>query len=319
MPILDSSEYIPRKVLRNRHMATMLPYFFRKPITLPYQRERITTSDNDFVDIDRVSIGSNKIAILCHGLEGDSNSKYIKGMGMASLDNGWDIAAMNYRGCSGEMNDKLQMYHSGKTDDLQDVIDHLETNYLYIALIGFSLGGNLVTKYAGEENSKRSDKIIAVVGLSVPCQLSACSNAFTRTENYFYEHRFMVSLKDKVRQKHKMFPNEIDISPLKKIKTVLAFDDTYTAPVHGYKDAEDYYTQNSCTQFINNINIPTLILNALDDPFLHPSCFPYSEVEASDSVFLLTTQYGGHVGFAWEVRGRYFSEEKTLAFINQYL
>lgn len=319
MPILDPSQYIPRKLLQHRHIATMAPYFLRKSDQLPYIRERVDTPDGDFVDVDRITHGNKRIAILCHGLEGDSQSKYVVGQGAQLIRNHWDIAAMNYRGCSGEMNRKLQMYHSGKTEDLQTVIDYVEPDYDHIVLIGYSLGGNLVIKYTGEQNPHKTTKLRATVGISVPVDLSACSNAFSRRENYFYEKRFMVTLKQKVKLKHKVFPDKIDLEPLQKMKSIYEFDDAYTAPIHGFKDAEDYYAQNNCKQFLGDIDIPTLILNSKDDPFLHPDCFPFSEAEDSAFVHLLATDYGGHVGFALDLQRRYFSEEKTLEFINQYL
>lgn len=319
MPVLDASVYVPSRMLRHRHLATYLPYFLKKAPTLPYVRNRISTPDQDFIDLDTIINKSNRLAILCHGLEGDSSSKYVRSIGAQLSELDYDVVAMNYRGCSGEMNRSIQMYHSGKTDDLDTVINAYIDSYDEIILIGFSLGGNLVLKYVGERGNQIHSNIKASVAVSVPCDLASCSSAFTRPENYLYEQRFMVSLKKKLRIKKKQFPDLIDTSRLGKVKNIYTFDDLYTAPIHGFADADDYYKQCSSKQFLQDIKIPTLIVSSIDDPFLTQESIPYTEAKNSDYLYLLATKYGGHVGFAWNLKDNTYSEDMTLQFLEKHL
>lgn len=217
------------------------------------------------------------------------------------------------------MNKQLQMYHSGKTDDLDCVIQNYKENYDSILLVGFSLGGNLVLKYLGERGENILPKISGGIAISVPCDLSSCSNAFTRRENYLYEQRFMVSLKKKLKIKKKQFPKLVDISQLTKIKNIYHFDDKYTAPIHGFRDAEDYYAQCSSKQFLPDIVRPTLLISSKDDPFLTVESFPFHEAQNSSYLYLLATEFGGHVGFAWDLKDRTYSEEQALHFIKKYI
>ena len=206
------------------------------------------------------------------------------------------------------------MYHSGATDDLDTIIQHYEADYEEIALVGFSLGGNLVLKYCGENGGQLNAKISKVTATSVPVDLGAGSINISQRHNYIYQKNFLQSLTKKIKAKHLQYPDDIDLALLMKIKTLYDFDDYFTGPVHGFKDAQDYYNQCSSKQFINDIKIPCLILNALDDPFLPEECYPYKETQDNKRVQLLTPTYGGHVGFVSE--GEFYWEEKV---INQFL
>ena len=206
------------------------------------------------------------------------------------------------------------MYHSGATDDLETIIHHYEADYSEIALVGFSLGGNLVLKYCGENGSQLNTKISKVTATSVPVDLGAGSINISQRHNYIYQKNFLQSLTKKIKAKHQQYPDDIDLSLLKKIKTLYDFDDYYTGPVHGFKDASDYYNQCSSKQFIKDIKIPCLILNALDDPFLPQECYPHKEAKDNKHVQLLTPTYGGHVGFV--SKGESYWDEKV---INQFL
>jgi uncharacterized protein len=311
-------KYTPPKFYFNSHVETILPAIFRRVKFLPYQRERITTPDDDFLDIDWLKQSADKLVIISHGLEGNSQKPYVRGMAKAFYDNGYDIAAWNYRGCSGEINKQLRFYHSGATDDLNLIVQHaIKEGYKNIQLVGFSLGGNITLKYVGEMNSNLAGEIKNIVAISVPLNLHSSCIKLTKRENMVYAKRFLRGLKSKVRQKAKLMPDLLSIKGLNKLETLMAFDDAYTAPIHGFKNAVDYYTKCSALFFLKDITTPTLIVNALNDPFLTEDCYPAEELEAHPFVTLETPTYGGHVGFtALNKQKLYWSEKRAVAFIS---
>ena len=316
MPVI-TNDYKPPLFFKNRHINTIYSSLFRKTKLPSFKRKRIETLDDDFLDIDLIENGSKKIAILCHGLEGSSDSKYIQATSKLLSLNGYSVAAMNYRFCSGEINRQLATYHSGKTDDLHVVINYVLPNYDSIYLVGFSLGGNLILKYNGEALFSLSSKIKANVAISVPVDLKGSSIALKRSENILYRRRFIRTLSKKMYLKHQQFPNQLDVAPLKKVKTLTDFDNFFTSKINGFVDAEDYYLKASSKQFIPNISKPTLLINALDDPFLSESCFPISEAKENSKFYLMTPLHGGHVGFISK-GDFYWSEIQILNFLNRY-
>ena len=315
MPLIET-DYKPPLFFKNRHVNTIYSSLFRKTKPLSFKRKRIETSDDDFLDIDLIENGSRKIVILCHGLEGSSDSKYIQATAKLLSLNGYSVAAMNYRFCSGEINRQLVTYHSGKTDDLHTVINFVLPNYDSVYLVGFSLGGNLILKYNGDGLFSLSPKIKANVAISVPVDLKGSSISLKRCENVLYRWRFLRTLSKKMHLKHQQFPDELDVAPLKKVKTLTDFDDFFTSKINGFKDAEDYYLKASSKQFIPNITKPTLLINALDDPFLSESCFPIVEAKENSKFNLMTPSHGGHVGFISE-GAFYWSEYQILNFLNR--
>ncbi|MFA9398217.1 MAG: YheT family hydrolase [Clostridiaceae bacterium] len=314
MSIKDPIEYKASIIFRNKHLNTIYPTFFRKIDNLEYKRQRIKTLDNDFIDIDWSKVNSKKLLILLHGLEGSSNGQYIKGMGRIFNENKWDICAMNYRGCSGEINKTARFYHGGATEDIDYLINLVEKDYEEIVLVGFSLGGNILLKYLGDGVYKLNDKIKAGAAVSVPCDLKGSMERLSKKRNFIYSKRFLKALKNKVVLKKNLFPDEISDEYLDSIVSLKDFDDEYTAPIHGFKDGNDYYNKCSCKQFLKNIKIPTLIINALDDPFLSRECFPIEEAEINENLTLITPKHGGHVGFS-SFGDDYWTEKKVMEFI----
>lgn len=308
--------YKPPFFLFNAHLETIFPSQFRKVKLPPYQRERIDTPDRDFIDLDWLKRGSKKLVIISHGLEGDSTRPYVKGMAKALSENGYDVLAWNYRGCSGEMNKALRFYHSGATDDLATVADHAAPHYTEINLVGFSLGGNLTLKYLGEERTK-PERLKKAVVFSVPLDLHTSCIKISEPANWVYSRRFLRSLRKKVLEKSKIM-HELDASGLKKVRTLYAFDDLFTGPIHGFKSALDYYTQSSSIRVVNNIQTPTLIVNAKNDPFLSSECYPNNLLKNHPQVTFESPERGGHVGFAqFTKNGLYWSEERVLEFLSR--
>jgi predicted alpha/beta-fold hydrolase len=317
MPLIENYNYQRPTWLFNRHLETIYPAIFRKVVLEKPVRERITTIDGDFLDIDWYKKGRSKLVIVNHGLEGNSSRAYILGMSKIFLKNEYDVLTWNFRGCGDELNYKPIFYHSGATYDLNTVIDHAQINYDEIYLVGFSLGGNLILKYLGEKE-KTSKKVKKGVAISVPLHLSSSSKKISSLENTMYSKRFLKTLKEKVILKSKAHPNEIPVQMLKNIKTLADFDDYLTGPLHGFADAEEYYEINSSLYFLEKIKVPTLVLNALNDPFLSNLCYPKDLAKKLENVYFEFPKKGGHVGFtSANFENPYYSELRAVEFISK--
>jgi predicted alpha/beta-fold hydrolase len=317
MPII-ASDYTPKFIFRNGHINTIYSSLFRKTKALPFRRKRIETIDDDFLDIDFIENGSKKIVILCHGLEGSSSSKYIQATARLLAANGYAVAAMNYRFCSGEINRQLVTYHSGRTEDLHSVVNLVLPDYEAVYLVGFSLGGNLVLKYKGDGVYSMHPKIKATVAISVPVDLHGSAIELQKPKNLLYTWRFLITLAKKIKLKHQQYPDQIDLKQLKRVKRLIDFDEYYTSSLNGFSSARDYYAKANCKQFLGSIKLPALLINALDDPFLSDTCFPYAEAENNKNFSLMTPQYGGHVGFVSFGEENYWAEHQILWFLNKY-
>jgi predicted alpha/beta-fold hydrolase len=283
-----------------------------------YKRERIETPDGDFLDLDWSANGATRLGVLLHGMEGDSSRSYVKGMVRALNNHGWDVVAMNYRGCSGECNRLPRFYHGGDTPDLHTVIEHiiLRRNYSKIALIGFSMGGNLILKYLGERRGDLTQVIVSAVTFSVPCDIASSVERMSSFRNRLYVIRFLRMLKKKIVEKSLAMPESLSAEPMDRIQTLVDFDDHYTSKLHGFANALQLYTEASCKRFLPHISIPTLLVNAADDPFLSEECYPVTEAEVSDSLFLEIPKHGGHVGFvALGNNKEFWSESRAVSFI----
>jgi uncharacterized protein len=317
MPLI-SSFYKPKSVFRNGHFSTIYSAKLRRTGELLQRRERITLPDGDFIDLDfsYATTPTTQIAILLHGLEGNAQRSYIKGQAQLLIKNGVDVCAVNYRGCSGETNRMYESYNAGKTNDLHHVIEYLleKDHYSHIALIGFSLGGNLLLKYLGERETTPK-QIVKAVAISSPLDLKGSLDRLSQSYNWIYRTSFLYDLKSKFRAKMKLFPELMPPTSLSSINSLKDFDDIYTAPAHGFIDANDYYSKNSSLQFLPKIKIPVLILNAKNDSFLSENCYPHSLAEKSKNLYLETPIYGGHVGFH-KTEKTYYSEERALQFLN---
>lgn len=318
MPLLPRSSYVPPLFGRGAHLQTIFPTLFRH-FALDYSRERIPTADGDFLDLDWSRVGSRQVAILSHGLEGSSHSPYVKGMVRELNREGIDAVCWNFRGCSGEPNLTLRSYHSGETEDYHTVVRHVarpESAYDEIYLVGFSLGGNITLKYLGENRYTVDSRIKRAVTFSVPCDLRSSAHELAKTKNRVYMLRFLRDLRRKIAEKVRRFPGQIDDSDFSSIRSFLDFDNRYTAPMHGFRDADHYWSSCSSRQYISSILVPTLLVSAANDPFLAPPCFPMAEARASSTFFLEVPDEGGHNGFiSYECEGSYWSEHRTIEFI----
>jgi predicted alpha/beta-fold hydrolase len=315
MPIV-TSQFDPHAFLRNGHGQTILPVLLPRRLDIVYERERLELADGDFLDLDWARAGGGRLAILSHGLEGCSGNDYIRGMAESLNAAGWDALAWNFRSCSGELNRLPRFYHSGETGDIAAVIAHAAAFYKSIALVGFSLGGNVTLKYLGE--APPHPAIVGAVAISVPIDLAASAHALDKhAHTRIYVRRFLKTIVAKVEAKSRLFPGQFDTTGIRSIRTFLEFDDRFTAPLHGFRDAADYWAQSSARQFIPRIRVPTLLLNAKDDPFLTPECFPFDEAREHPCFFLEAPDSGGHVGFLDFAKGSQpWSERRAVEFLD---
>lgn len=320
MPIIQST-YNPPFLFKNGHFSTIYAGIWRKIDDFEQKRERIELSDGDFLDLDWsfADTTTTKVCILIHGLEGNAQRAYISGSAKQLNLNGYDACAINLRGCSGENNRLYRSYHGGATEDIEAVVHHIlaRKKYSTINIKGFSLGGNLALKYIGEKRGIPQE-IKAVIAVSVPCNLYDSQLKFLKTENTVYGKRFKKQMVRKLRIKQKLFSNSISESAIENIMTLKDFDDAYTSIAHGFKDGIDYYTKCSSRQFLPAIKIPTLIINAQNDSFLGPECYPYKEAKDNSNLYLEVPKYGGHVGF-YGSKNITYTEKRMIKFMNEVL
>lgn len=319
MPLLTNDDYLPPNLLlRNGHLNTIASALMRPNPPLPYQRERITTPDHDFLDLDWLKGQNDQLLIGFHGLEGSTDRPYLQGLFRHFHQNGWDTLGVNFRSCSGELNRQLRLYNSGETHDPWLVIQHaLQLGYQRIALAGFSLGGNIVLKLMGELGIYAPPQLVGAVAFSTPCHIPDANDALLHWENRIYLKRFMKTLVQKVVEKREQYPKH-----LRRLQRTPSnfpeFDGNFTGPIHGYANAEDYWNCCASLHFLPNINRPTLLISAKDDSFLRDRCYPYELADQHQHFHFLPTRYGGHCGYYGEdSNGALWSERKALAFLEK--
>lgn len=320
VPLIPNSSYVPPKLFSSGHAQTVFPTLARCVRGVRYTRERLELRDHDFLDLDWSLAGATRarrVVIVSHGLEGDSKRVYVTGMVRAMNRGGWDAVAWNFRGCSGVPNRMFRLYHSGLSEDLEAVVHHVRKWYDVVVLVGFSLGGNLTLKYLGELGDTAPSKgIRGATVFSVPCDLGSSSDRIASAENRFYMRRFLQDLKGKILMKAAQYPEKISVDGFERIRTFREFDDRYTAPMHGFRDAADYYQQCSSGPWVPSIRVPSLLVNALDDPFLTKECSPVDAARQSPDFHLELPGQGGHVGFVdFQRGGDYWSESRAREFL----
>jgi len=319
MPII-SSKYKAPFYLFNGHVETVVPSVFRKIKDTTYQRERLELSDGDFLDLDWLKTGSDKLIIISHGLEGNSERHYSKGMAKYFATHHWDALAWNCRSCSGEMNRLPRFYHHGDALDLKAIVDHVVLmNYKTVVMIGFSMGGSMTLTYLGQFASTLPAEIKAGVTFSVPCDLVSSVKELSKPSRSFYRNRFLKKLSKKIEMKSKIFPDIINYNDFDKINSFEDFDNRYTAPLHGFKDAQDFYIRASCQNHLSSIKIPVLIVNAANDPFLTAPCYPKEIASTNHFLHLEIPKQGGHVGFSLFNSATNWMELRTMEFLAQVL
>lgn len=293
-------------------MLRKVPHIFQN-------RERLELEDGDFIDIDwSLPNGgfSDKLVVILHGLEGNSQRPYVRGMAHQFINHNWDAASINLRGCSGEVNRLYRSYNAGASEDLKAVLDHIlkATKYTSISLVGFSLGGNLMLKYLGEGN-KIPKEVKAAVAISTPCDLYLSLKRLEEPQNFLYSRRFVTKLKKQLHLRRSQFPKNLCSKEISKCRSLYAIDELYTGKAHGFKNARDYYEKSSALNFIPNIEIPTLLINAKNDAFLSTNSSPVEMAKRNPFFYLENPEHGGHVGFIQKENSTY-AEDRALKFLN---
>ncbi|MFW5823930.1 MAG: YheT family hydrolase [Marinobacter sp.] len=303
--------------LRNGHAQSIWPTLFRRVSLSGPVVETLATPDEDELWLDWYRQGSDRVAVICHGLEGHSRRPYVLGLARVLLARGWDVLAWNYRSCGGVMNRQPRFYHSGATGDLDLVVRHgLGQGYRALALAGFSMGGNLTLQYLGEQGEAVDSRIAGAVTFSVPCDLAGGADVLARRSRRLYMARFLRDLRPKMAEKARRFPDLISMEGYDEIRSFHQFDERYTAPLHGFESARDYWRRASSLYRLNQIRVPALVVNAADDPFLSPGCFPEAPEVLGPWARLEVTRHGGHVGFVQRhPAGWYWSEQRALDFL----
>lgn len=314
-----NSEFKPAWWLPSSHLQTLWPALLRRRKPLPIRNERLELADGDFLDLGWIGKGDAPLVLILHGLNGSIKSHYVNGLLQAVLQCGWRGVLMHFRGCSTEPNRLAHSYHSGETGDLKQVVAEIlrrEPN-VTLFIVGYSLGGNVLLKALGRNEINKTVK--AAVAISVPFELDQTADYMSKGIARMYQRHLVTGLITKYIKKFgkNKTPTEVNI---KKLRTFWEFDDHVTAPLHGFNDAADYYQQSSSRQFLNKIQIPTLIIHSRDDPFTHPRSIPQPD-ETSAKVSLEITSHGGHVGFVTGLnpwRPIYWLEQKILGFFRSH-
>lgn len=309
----------PAAWLPGPHAQTIAGRLLRRPRPPAFRRERVETPDGDFIDLDFVpGPAGAPLVLLLHGLEGSARRGYAILTYRALAARGLRAVGLNFRGCGGEPNRAARFYHSGETGDLRFVLKVLRDRFAApaSAAVGFSLGGNVLLKYLGEEGEAAG--LRAAVAVSVPYDLSAGADALDATPmGRFYTGLFLRSLIAKAEAKAVLLDGAVDLDRVRRARSFRAFDDAATAPLHGFAGADDYYCRSSSAGFLPRIRTPTLLLHADDDPFLPGTALPRDAIAANPCLSAVVTQAGGHVGFIagppW--RPEFWAESEIARFL----
>ncbi len=318
MPVKKNVQFRRPWFLFNGHLESIYPALFRKINGLPYHRHRIATPDDDFLDVDWLKGGNDKLVVLTHGLEGDSRRQYMAGMARIFFKNGWDVLAWNNRSCSGEMNRARRMYHHGDIEDLGLVVEYgISRGYKTVVLVGFSMGANQTLKYLGVKGAGLATEIACGIAFSAPTDLEAGAAILDRPDNLLYKKRFLHYLSKKIKIKEAQYPGTFDLSLLPKVKKWRDFDEWFSAPLNGFENASHFYREASAKNFMFDAKVPVLLVQAENDPILPRQCYPVSACKSHPCISLEITQCGGHVGFLQDPGPHAWSELRALEFAKQ--
>ena len=322
-PDFQPEAFNPSPLWLNAHAQTILANSLRPTNGVKFHRLRLDTRDGDFVDLDFASVSGVKLprsaplVLLLHGLEGSARRGYACETYRQLAQRGIRAAGLNFRSCSGEMNRTQSLYHAGKTDDVDLVLEWLRDRLPGVRLgtVGFSLGANTLLKYLGEKGAETAVHVAAVV--SPPFDLARVADSFERGEGRRYAGRFLHDLQNKALVHARRNGNSVDVHRIMNVKSMREFDDAFTAPLHGFRDAAEYYALNSSIHYVQDIRVKTLVMRAMDDPFF-ANDIPHAALAGNAFIIPALTPYGGHVAFAEGNRPRkfrYWAERQAARFL----
>jgi uncharacterized protein len=322
----EGMPFVPHPALKNAHAQTLLGVLIPRRFKLVAQN-----TEARFFDVAaRVRVLAHcswqaerkrrPTLLIAHGMEGSSESRYMLGTTEKALEAGFNVIRLNHRNCGGTEHLTPTLYHAGLTDDIRHIITELieQDGLREIYLAGFSLGGNIVLKLAGEYGGATPEAVRGVVAVSPSIDLESCADAIEMRSNLIYNWNFLLSLRGRLRRKARLFPDRYDLSHLSGVWSIRKFDDVYTAPHSGFRNVDHYYKRASALPFINHITVPTLIIHSKDDPFIPFAPFERREVRSNPNVAILAPEHGGHVGFVAaraEGENRFWAEVIIIEFV----
>jgi uncharacterized protein len=328
---MTEPEFRPARGLGNPHVQTFAGKILRPALDIPFHRERLETPDGDFLDLDfagwppvaPAEMDPAPLVLILHGLEGTSRRRYMGTTYQVLLDAGMRPVALNFRGCSGEPNWTARAYHSGETGDLRFVLEQLRDRFGGpFGLVGYSLGGNVALKFLGEAGAAAAGLVGAAVAVSVPFDLASGADRIEQgILGRFYTYYFLSKLRRKIRDRTILLDGMCDTDAAVRARTVREFDDIVTAPLHGFRNAADYYERSSSGAFIDGIQVPTLVLHSRDDPFLPEDRIPVAAMAANPAITPVLTERGGHVAFVGGsiLRPDFWGERMLASFLAERL
>ncbi|HXG91982.1 MAG TPA: alpha/beta fold hydrolase [Blastocatellia bacterium] len=324
---LSRTPFIPHPAMRNPHaqtiMALLIPRRFKR--VNEHSEPRLFDTAPGVKVLAHCSWQQNReqkpTLVIAHGMEGSTQSRYMLGTAEKALGAGFNVLRVNFRNCGGTEHLTPTLYHAGLTDDLRYIISELvERDHLQeIYLAGFSLGGNVVLKLAGEYGEAIPEALRGVVAVSPSIDLALCADAIELRSNILYHMHFTLSLRRRLMRKARLFPNHYDRKRLRGVWTIRKFDDAITSRHAGFRDVADYYERASALPYIKRITIPTLIIHAKDDPFIPFAQLEREEITTNPNVTVIATDHGGHVGFISgnaEGENRFWAEAKIVDFVS---
>ncbi len=301
----------PPLYLKNRHIQTLFATLFKKKELLKFEKETFWLSDGDFIEPFWYKKDLSKpVVVILHGLGGSYRSPYISSLMQNLAKNGYSPVVMHFRGCGDKPNNSARSYHSGDTQDLREFLQSLHVNQKELYAIGFSLGANVLLKYLGEEQER--SLVAKAVAISTPFKLDICANEINKGFSKIYQNHLLKDLKPLLAQKAKYFDIGLSLQQIQNIKTFWEFDELYTAPVHGFKNAQEYYRLSSSFYYLKDIRTKTLIIHAKDDPFMSEDALPQQK-DLSKSIQFKLYDHGGHVGF---IEG---NVQKPIYFLDRFI
>ena len=318
-----SNDFIP--YFRNPHLSTIAANFWKRPVSearFPLTRRIYDTAPGTQVAADEQLPTIEPIArvMMIHGLEGSSESGYLRSLSHELLTAGCAVHRFNMRSCGGTEHLSSTNYHAGQTGDVLAVLREIRQQWQGpLFLVGFSLGGNVAMKLAGELGQDAVGFLDGVCAVSTPIDLSACSDALEAPANFIYANRFLERLKDRIRRRHLAYPDRYDITALEGVKSIRQFDDAYTAKLFGFGTAANYFATQSSNQFLESIRIPALLIQAKDDPLIPFGVYSHPAIRSNANLRLIATDYGGHVGFIARRQPRFWLDPMIRVWTEEIL
>src|SRR5438477_7645354 len=323
MSSVDETSFQPHPLLKNGHTMTIVAAYLRRRLALPHAEERRFQVDRDSKilghchwqqDTDR----DIPVLVLVRGLEGSSASNYMLGIAEKAWQRGFHVVRLNQRNCGGTELLTPTLYNSGMSSDYRAVFEELSTGdgFTRIFFVGYSMGGNLVTKMAGEFGAAVPNALRGIAAVCPALDLAACADALERVDNYPYQRRFVNGPMSRYARKHELFPERYPIRGLAPVRTVRQFDDVITAPQFGYRDAQDYYENVGAKRVAAQVRLPMLMITAQDDPFVPYASFLAAKISENPAIQFVAPQHGGHCGFISRHAGneRFWAEQRIVDF-----